>query len=118
MVGASGDQKLHGYDGDTGAVVFAGGGANETMAGTHSYNTTGIAARGRIYVAGDNKVYAFVTPGGLPTPTPTPSATPSQQQQLRHPPGEPYALAKNNTQVAPDSSVASESSAATVTRTV
>ncbi len=49
-VGASGDQKLHGYDGDTGAVIFTGGGANETMAGTHSYNTAGIAARGRIYV--------------------------------------------------------------------
>src|SRR4030095_14659596 len=57
------DQRLHGYDGDTGAVVYAGGGANELMAGTHSYSTTGIAARGRIYVAGDNKVYAFtVTP--------------------------------------------------------
>jgi PQQ enzyme repeat len=80
-VGASGDQKLHGYDGDTGAVVFAGGGVSETMAGTHTYNTTGIAARGRIYVGTDNKVYAFVTPGGAPTPTPTatqsPSATPT-----------------------------------------
>src|SRR6266480_823142 len=37
----TGDQKLHGYDGDTGAVVYAGGGANELMAGTHSYSTTG-----------------------------------------------------------------------------
>ena len=27
---------LHGYDGDTGAVVYAGGGANELMAGTRS----------------------------------------------------------------------------------
>jgi hypothetical protein len=69
--GASGDQKLHGYNGDTGAVVYAGGGANETMAGTHSYNTTAIAARGRIYVGTDNKVYAFRVPGGTPTPTPT-----------------------------------------------
>jgi hypothetical protein len=78
VVGASGDQRLHGYDGDTGAAVYAGGGANELMAGTHSYSTTGIVARGRIYVAGDNKVYAFVTPGGTPTPTPTvtPTATP------------------------------------------
>ena len=65
--GTSGDQKLHGYDGDTGAVVYAGGGANETMAGTHSYSTTGIVARGRIYVATDNKVYAFKLPGGTPT---------------------------------------------------
>jgi hypothetical protein len=61
------DQRLHGYDGDTGAVVYAGGGANELMAATHSYSTTGIAARGRIYVAGDNKVYAFtVTPCVVP----------------------------------------------------
>ena len=71
----SGDQRLHGYDGDTGAVIYAGGGANELMAGTHSYSTTGIAARGRIYVATDNKVYAFIVPGVTPTPTPTPTAT-------------------------------------------
>jgi len=70
-----GDQRLHGYDGATGTVVYAGGGANELMAGTHSYSTTGIVARGRIYVAGDNKVYAFRVSGG--TPTPTPSATPT-----------------------------------------
>jgi outer membrane protein assembly factor BamB len=58
-LGAAGDNRLHGYDGDTGAVVYAGGGANEIMAGTHSFSTTGIVARGRIYVATDNKVYAF-----------------------------------------------------------
>ena len=75
VVGTNGDQRLHGYDGDTGAVVYPGGGVNELISGTHSYSTTGIAARGRIYVAGDNKVYAFRLPGG--TPTPTPSATPS-----------------------------------------
>ncbi len=59
VVGASGDQRLHGYDGDTGAEIFAGGGANELMAGTHTYSTTGIVARRRIYIAADNKVYAF-----------------------------------------------------------
>ncbi len=75
--GSLGDQRLHGYDGDTGAVVYAGGGANELMAGTHSYSTTGIVARGRIYVATDNKVYAFKLPVGTPTPTPTPTATPT-----------------------------------------
>jgi len=58
-IGASGDQRLHGYDGDTGAEIFAGGGANELMAGTHTYSTTGIVARRRIYIAADNKVYAF-----------------------------------------------------------
>jgi len=74
-----GDQRLHGYDGDTGAVIYSGGGPNEMMAGTHYYSTTGIVARGRIYVAGDNKVYAFSVPGGTPPPTPTPcpSVTPS-----------------------------------------
>ncbi len=54
----AGDQRLHGYDGNTGNVVYAGGGANELMAGAKRFNT-GIAARGRIYVANDNKVYAF-----------------------------------------------------------
>ena len=74
-----GDQRLHGYDGDTGAVVFDGGGPNELMAGTHYYSTTGIVARGRVYVAGDDKVYAFAVPGGTPPPSPTPcpSVTPS-----------------------------------------
>src|SRR5207237_3133524 len=71
VVGAEGDQRLHGYNGDTGAVVYAGGGANELMAGTQRYNT-GIAARGRIYIATNNKVYAFALPAtGTPTPTPT-----------------------------------------------
>jgi len=74
-VGTEGDQRLRGYNGDTGAVIYPGGGANELMAGTHSYSTTGIVARGRIYIATDNKVYAFKVPGGTPTPTPTPTAT-------------------------------------------
>ncbi len=72
-----GDQRLHGYDGQTGAVIYNGGGPNELMAGTHTYNTTGIAARGRIYVAGDNKVYAFELSGPAPTPTVTPTTTPT-----------------------------------------
>ena len=72
-----GDQRLHGYNGDTGAVIYAGGGANELMANTRKWNT-GIVARGRVYFAADNKVYAFKVPGGTPTPTPTatPTATP------------------------------------------
>jgi len=60
-IGSESDQRLHGFDGDTGAIVFAGGGANELMAGTRRFST-GIAARGRIYVANDNKVYAFALP--------------------------------------------------------
>jgi hypothetical protein len=72
--GTGGDQRLHGYDGETGAIVYAGGGNNEVMTGTRQWNT-GIAARGRIYFAADNRVYAFVVSSLRPTPTPT--ATPS-----------------------------------------
>ncbi len=72
VVGAEGDRRLHGYDGDTGNAVYAGGGANELMTGARRYNT-GIAARGRIYIANDNKVYAFAL--STPTPAPSPAAT-------------------------------------------
>ncbi len=73
VVGADGgDQRLHGYNGDTGAVIYTG---TDVMAGTRKWNS-GIAARGSIYVANDNKVYAFRIPtGGTPTPTPTATAT-------------------------------------------
>jgi hypothetical protein len=66
-IGSEGDQRLHGFDGDTGASVFNGGGASELMAGTRRFNT-GIVARGRIYVANDSKVYAFSVPGQSVTP--------------------------------------------------
>jgi len=69
-------QRLMGYDGDTGAVVFNGGLANEGMSGARPF-MTGIAARGRIYIANDNRVYAFMLPGGAATPTPTPPRTPT-----------------------------------------
>ena len=74
VVGVGSDQRLHGYDGDTGAVIYDGGGDNELMSGTRQWNT-GMVARGRIYFGADNKVYAFQLPAGTPTPTPT--ATPS-----------------------------------------
>ena len=76
VAGVQGDQRLHAYDGDTGAVIYAGGGANELMTGTRQWNT-GIAARGRIYFGADNKVYAFELPTGTPTPTPSATATPT-----------------------------------------
>jgi len=59
VVGTEGDQRLHGYNGDTGAIIYAGGGPNELMANTRKWNT-GIVARGRIYFAADNKVYGFI----------------------------------------------------------
>lgn len=61
VIGSEGDQRLHGYDGDTGNVVYSGGGANELMTGTRRFNTA-IAVHGRIYAANDNKVYAFTVP--------------------------------------------------------
>jgi hypothetical protein len=76
VVGAQGDHRLHGYNGDTGAVVFDGGGNNELMTGDRKWNS-GMVARGSIYVANDNKVYKFNVPGGAPTPTPSPSVTPT-----------------------------------------
>ena len=82
VAGARGDQRLHGYDGDTGAVIYAGGGANELMTGTRQWNT-GIAARGRIYFGADNKIYAFSLPAGTPTPTPTAIQRPRQLQPPR-----------------------------------
>src|SRR6266545_163073 len=61
VAGGGGDGRLHAYNGDTGAVVYAGGGANEMMSGTRKWNT-GIVARGRIYYPADNKIYAFRVP--------------------------------------------------------
>src|SRR5208282_6455343 len=60
-IGSENTQRLYGFNGDTGAVVFGGGGANELMANTRRFNT-GIVARGRIYLANDNRVYAFTVP--------------------------------------------------------
>src|SRR5438034_2451176 len=76
VAGVGGDQRLQGYNGDTGAVIYTGGGANELMSGTRQWNT-GMVARGRIYFGADNKVYAFRLPAGTPTPTPTATATPT-----------------------------------------
>ena len=46
----------------TPALSFTGGGTNELMTGTRKWNS-GMVARGSIYVANDNKVYAFRVPG-------------------------------------------------------
>jgi hypothetical protein len=57
-VGAEGDYRLHGFDGDTGQVVFNGGGASELMANVRRFQTP-IVAKGRIFVAAEGRVYAF-----------------------------------------------------------
>ena len=66
-IGSENDQRLHAFLADSGTNVYAGGGANELMAGTRRFNTA-IVARGRIYVANDNKVYAFTLPGQTVAP--------------------------------------------------
>jgi hypothetical protein len=58
-LGAGLSNRLKGFDGDTGATIFAGGGPAEAMTGLRPKFTTSIAAKGRIFVAGDSAVYAF-----------------------------------------------------------
>jgi outer membrane protein assembly factor BamB len=59
-LGSEGDFRLRAFDAATGAVVFDGGGVAEKMGSLRRFITP-IAARGRLYVAGDGKVYAFKT---------------------------------------------------------
>ncbi len=58
-VGAEGDNRLHGLDGDTGRIVFAGGGPGDLIGPVRRYQTP-ILAAGRIFIAADNEVKAFV----------------------------------------------------------
>jgi outer membrane protein assembly factor BamB len=56
IVWSLGTNALHGFDADTGAVIFNGGG---TTVNFQKFNTP-MAAKGRIYVAGSKgSVYAF-----------------------------------------------------------
>jgi outer membrane protein assembly factor BamB len=57
-VGSEGDNRLRAFDGETGAVVYAGGGAAEAMSFVRRFQSP-IVAGGRIYVAGDGRVYTF-----------------------------------------------------------
>jgi outer membrane protein assembly factor BamB len=56
VAGAEGDNELHAFDLQTGKILFNGGGTG--MSGLHRYGTL-IAANRRLYVAGDNTIYAF-----------------------------------------------------------
>jgi hypothetical protein len=56
VVGAEGDDLLHGFDASRGKSVFSGGG--ESMNGLHHFVTI-LAAEKRFYIAADNTVYAF-----------------------------------------------------------
>jgi PQQ enzyme-like repeat protein len=56
VVGAEGDNLLHGFNGLNGQTVF--GGSGTSMSSLHHFQTI-LATRKRFYVAGDNNVYAF-----------------------------------------------------------
>jgi len=57
-VGGEGDDRLHGFDGDTGAVVRDGGGPDQALGGVRRFQTP-ILGGGRIFVATDTGVKAF-----------------------------------------------------------
>jgi hypothetical protein len=58
MVGAGGDNRLHGFRADTGDPVFTGGGATDAMVGLRHFVTI-LAADRRLFIAGDDRIYAF-----------------------------------------------------------
>jgi hypothetical protein len=60
-VGAEGDDRLHGFRGDTGVEINIGGGSGEGMTGLRHFASILVAA-GRFYVAGDGRVFAFELP--------------------------------------------------------
>lgn len=55
VVGAEGDNVLHGYNALNGNVVFTG---TQTMSGLHHFQTI-MAANGHFYIGADSTVYAF-----------------------------------------------------------
>jgi hypothetical protein len=54
VAGAEGDERLHGYRGDMGGTLFV----SEPLPGLRHFVTPMVAA-GRIYLAGDGRVFAF-----------------------------------------------------------
>jgi hypothetical protein len=56
VVGADGDNRLHGYRGDTGESILDG--PEPAMAGLHHFQTL-IATKDRLYVGADGRIYAF-----------------------------------------------------------
>jgi hypothetical protein len=58
-IGAEGGNQLFAFDADTGAVVFDGSKKASDQMSQVSHFNTGIAAKGRIFVAADSQLYAF-----------------------------------------------------------
>ncbi len=55
IVSAEGDNQLHGFRGNTGEPIFT---SREAMSGVRHFQTL-IAAKDRLYVAADGRIYAF-----------------------------------------------------------
>jgi hypothetical protein len=60
VVGAEGDNSLHGFRGDTGQEIFTGA-AEDGLRGLRHFATILVAA-GRFYIAGDGHIFAFELP--------------------------------------------------------
>ena len=58
IVGAEGDDRLHGFRADTGAPVFSGGGSGDSMTGLRHFATI-LASDDRLFIGGDGRIYAF-----------------------------------------------------------
>jgi len=58
--GAESSNRLHAFNGETGAVLFAGGEKDEQMRSIQHMQTP-IVVNGRIFVAADDRLYAFAT---------------------------------------------------------
>jgi hypothetical protein len=59
-VGANSSNRLHAFDGETGELLFAGGGPEEQISAVQNFQTL-IVANGRIYVAASYRIYEFVS---------------------------------------------------------
>jgi hypothetical protein len=57
ILGAEGDNRLHGFRGDTGDRLYA----SEPLAGLRHFQTL-IAANNRLYAGADGRIYAFALP--------------------------------------------------------
>lgn len=55
---AAGDNRLHAFDGDTGAVIYGGGGASDGMDHLGRFQAPMIA-KGSIYIGAQNALYKF-----------------------------------------------------------
>lgn len=58
IAGVEGDGLLHGYGGNDGHVIFAGGGSGNHMSQLERFSTI-LAGEGRLYIAGSSRLYAF-----------------------------------------------------------